>query len=186
MKDFKKNKFNTKDVSSAAAEGLLEKIKPGLYRLSELEYPDNVSLSFVDISKAVSNGVICLISALSYYELTTFNPSEIYIAVPNNAYVPKIKYPPIRPFYFRDTFYKSGIDIIETKYGRVKIYNKEKTICDMFRYRNKLGEDLAMEGLKTYLSQKGPDLFKLRKYAEISEVKTIMTPVLKALIDQNG
>jgi hypothetical protein len=66
----------------------------------------------------------------------------------------------------------------------IKIYNKEKTICDMFRYRNKYGEDLALEGLKNYLSHKEANVNKLRKYAEICQVKTIMMPYLKALVRQ--
>ena len=88
--------------------------------------------------------------------------------------------------YFRNTFYKTGIDILKTKYGEIKIYNIEKTICDMFRYRNKLGEDLAIEGLKSYLKDKKADLNKLREFAGICQVKTNMMPYVKALVNQNG
>ena len=65
-----------------------------------------------------------------------------------------LNYPPIKIFYFRERFYNPGIEMIKTKYGEIKIYNKEKTVCDMFRYRNKLGEELAMQALKNYLEQK--------------------------------
>ena len=64
----------------------------------------------------------------------------------------------------------------------MKVYGKEKTICDMFRYRNKLGEDLALEGLRNYLSRKGADIGKTVEYASICRVKTIMMPYLKALV----
>jgi predicted transcriptional regulator of viral defense system len=182
MKELKEASFKTADIKKLVAERILDKIKPGLYRISDLEYPADISLGFVDISKAIPRGVICLISALSHYELTTFNPSEIYVAIPNERYAPHIIYPPAVVFYFRDRFYKPGIEIVDTIYGKVRIYNREKTICDMFRYRNKLGEDLAIEGLKNYINYKHADLYQLRRFAEICRVKTIMLPYLKALV----
>jgi len=182
MKELKEASFRTAEIKTLVAERILDKIKPGLYRVSDLEYPANISLGFVDISKAIPRGVICLISALSYYELTTFNPSEIYVAIPNETYAPNIIYPPAAVFYFRDRFYKPGIEIVDTIYGKVRIYNREKTICDMFRYRDKLGEDLAIEGLKNYINYRHADLYQLRQYADICRVKTIMLPYLKAIV----
>jgi hypothetical protein len=84
--------------------------------------------------------------------------------------------------YFRDRFYKPGIEIVDTIYGKVRIYNREKTICDMFRYRDKLGEDLAIEGLKNYINYSHADLYQLRQYAEICGVKTTLLLYLKALV----
>jgi len=182
MKELKEASFKTADIKKLVAEGVLDKIKPGLYRISGLEYPADISLGFVDISKAIPRGVICLISALSHYELTTFNPSEIYVAIPNETYAPRIIYPPTVVFYFRDRFYKAGIEMVDTIYGKVRIYNREKTICDMFRYRDKLGEDLAIEGLKNYINYRHADLYQLRQYADICRVKTTIIPYLKALV----
>lgn len=181
-KELKKAVFKTSDIKSLYEAGKLEKIKPGLYRLSDLDYPDTVSLSFVDVAKAMPDGIICLISALSYYDLTTFNPSEIYVAIRNHSYAPKIFYPPVKVFYFRERFYEPGIEIVKTRYGNVKLYNREKTVCDMFRYRNKLGEDLALEGLKNYLASQYADLYTLRQYAKICQVKSVVFPYLKALV----
>jgi predicted transcriptional regulator of viral defense system len=181
-KDLKEAVFKTSDVKALYEEGVLEKIKPGLYRLSDLDYPETVSLSFVDVAKAIPDGVICLISALSYYDLTTFNPSEIYVAIRNHSYASNILNPPVKVFYFRDRFYEPGIETIQTEYGDVKLYNREKTVCDMFRYRNKLGEDLALEGLKNYLASQYADLYTLRQYAKICQVKTVVFPYLKALV----
>ena len=182
MKDFKREAFRTSDIKKLVDDGRLDKIKPGLYRAADLEYPAEVALGFVDVSKAVPGAVICLVSALSYYELTTFNPSKIYIAIANKKYAPKIIYPPVEVFYFRERSYSSGIETIKTVYGDVKIYNREKTVCDMFRYRNKLGEDLALEGLKNYIGSKGADLHKLKEYAETCRVKNVLLPYLKALV----
>ena len=92
--------------------------------------------------------------------------------------------PPINLYYFRDRFYDLGIDRIETSIGEVRIYNREKTICDVFRYRNKLGEDIALEGLRNYVNSKGANISILNDYAEKCQVKTVIAPYLKALLAQ--
>lgn len=195
MKELKTASFQTRDIARLLEEGAIIKVKPGLYRLANVGAAvlpllrgkgsgSTISQEMMDVCKALPHGVICLASALAFYDLTTFNPSEIYVAVPNAAKAPKIDFPPLRVFYFRERFYKAGIERIEVPSCSIKIYNKEKTICDMFRYRSKYGEDLALEGLKTYLSRKEANINKLRKYAEICQVKTVMIPYLKALIKQ--
>jgi len=195
MKELKAASFQTRDIARLLKEGTIIKVKPGLYRLVTLgdvviRLPrikgsgSTISQELIDVSKALPDGVICLASALAFYDLTTFNPSEIYVAIPNAAKVPKIDYPPLRVFYFRERFYKPGIEKIEVPNCTIRIYNKEKTICDMLRYRNKYGDDLALESLKTYLSRKEANVNKLRKYAEICQVKTVMMPYLKALVRQ--
>lgn len=195
MKELKAVSFQTRDIAHLLKEGTIIKVKPGLYRLAnigDVVMPplrirgsgSTISQEMIDVCKALPDGVICLASALAFYDLTTFNPSEIYVAIPNAAKAPKIDFPPLRVFYFRERFYKPGIERVKITNCTIKIYNKEKTICDMFRYRNKYGEDLAFEGLKTYLSSKEANINKLRKYAEICQVKTVMMPYLKALVKQ--
>lgn len=196
MKELKAASFQTRDIAHLLKEGAIIKVKPGLYRLANvgdvvIPLPrikgsgTTISQEIIDVCKALPNGVICLVSALAFYDLTTFNPSEIYVAIPNAAKVPKIDFPPLRVFYFRERFYKPGIEQIEVPGCTIKIYNREKNICDMLRYRNKYGEDLALEGLKNYLSRKeAKNVNKLRKYAEICQVKTVMMPYLKALVKQ--
>ena len=195
MKDLKAASFQTRDIGRLLKKGIIVKVKPGLYRLPNvgsiritLPTPrmrvagKTISEGIMDVCQAIPEGVICLASALEFHGLTTFNPSEIYVAIPNDRKIPKIDYPPVKVFYFRDRFYKAGIESIPTSHATVKIYNKGKTICDMFRYRNKLGEDLALEGLRNYLGRKDADVTKLREYAGICRVKTSMMPYLKALV----
>ena len=195
MKELKAASFQTRDIAHLLKEGTIIKVKAGLYRLANVggvvlpllrikATGSTISQEIIDVCKALPDGVICLVSALAFYDLTTFNPSEIYVAIPNAAKVPKIDFPPLRVFYFRERFYRPGIERIEVPNFTIKIYNKEKTICDMFRYRNKYGEDLALEGLKSYLSRKEANANKLRRYAEICQVKTVMMPYLKALVKQ--
>ena len=182
MKELKEANFHTREIMLLVKERSIEKIKPGFYRLSDYGYFKDVNVSLITVCRAEPQAVICLISALDYYEMTDFNPSEIYYAIPHSQKKKSISYPPIKTFFFRERFYNPGIDIINTKYGELKIYNREKTICDMFRYRNKLGEDLAMQALKNYLKQKKKSIATLIKYAEICQVKTVIMPILKGLV----
>lgn len=179
-KDLREAGFQTREISSLVKLGELERVKPGLYRLADHEQAGEYA-SLVDVCRAVPEGVICLLSALDYHGLTTFNPSEVYIAIPHESKPPKIAYPPIRPFFFRERFYTPGIEHVETPTGGIRIYNREKSICDLFRYRNKLGEDLALEALRQYLRQKDASITTLLKYAGLCQAKTIMLPYLKAL-----
>jgi len=170
--------FQSRDITKLFNEGVLEKVQPGLYKLKD----SDVTSGFVDASKAVPQAVIALASALAYYELTTFNPSKVHLAIPNDAKPPKLNFPPVEVYYFRENQYDAGIDEIIIQGHTVRIYNQEKTVCDMFRYRNKLGEDLALEGLRNYLNRPNANLNKLQEYMKICRVKTVMKPYLKALV----
>jgi predicted transcriptional regulator of viral defense system len=181
MSELKKAGIHTRNIAKAANEGIIEKIKPGLYKL--VEYPWDELGSFIDVCSSNNKAVICLLSAASYYELTTFNPSEVYVAVPNNTDKFAIKYPPIHVYYFADSYYAPGINTIKTKSGNIRIYNREKTIGDLFRYMNKLGEDIAVESLKEYLkSSKGRSIPKLLEFSDICGVKKKIEPMIKAIL----
>ncbi|MFU8862093.1 MAG: type IV toxin-antitoxin system AbiEi family antitoxin domain-containing protein [Cyclonatronaceae bacterium] len=180
MNEFKRAGIHTRKVREAVEKEILIKIKPGLYKLRNFQRDEYEG--FVDIHTANDSAIICLGSALAYHELTTFNPSRIDVAVPNNTDKFELNYPPINVYYYRENMYKAGVDVVERGYGSFKVYNKPKTVCDMFRYRNKLGEDLALEGLQNYLNQSGSNLNELSKYMKICRVKTVMEPYVKAMI----
>lgn len=180
MKELKDAGIHTRKVKEALEKDFVIKIKPGLYKLKE--YQRDEYESFVDISMANDSAVICLSSALATHELTTFNPSKITVAVPNNTDRFDLNYPPIDVYFFRENIYTAGIKEVERSYGSFKVYNKPKTVCDMFHYRNKLGEDLAFEGLRNYLKLSEANLNELQKYMGICRVKTVMKPYLKALV----
>lgn len=181
MMELRNAGIQTRDIAQAVEKGIIEKIKPGLYKL--IDYPWDEHGSFADVCKSNMRAVICLISAASYYELTTFNPSEVYVAVPNNTDKFVLKYPPIKVYYFADSYYPHGIETLNTKSGVVRIYNREKTIADLFRYINKIGEDIAVESLKTYLNnRKGREITKLLEYSERCGVKKKIEPMVKAIL----
>jgi predicted transcriptional regulator of viral defense system len=179
-RELKSAGIHTREIASALREGLIQKIKRGLYKL--VNYPRDNYSSFLDVCRANKAAVICLNSALAYHHLTTFNPSIVTVAVPHNTDLFKITYPPTKVFFFPGVLYSLGSEKVETRDGDFVVYNREKTLCDMFRYRKKLGEDLALEGLKHYLRLKQANVNKLKRYAEICQVKTVMMPYLKAIL----
>jgi len=178
MSELRSAGFQTRDISKLCEEGILEKVKAGLYKLSS----SDVTSGYVDVSKAIPEAVIAVASALSFHELTTFNPSKIHIAIPHDAKPKGINFPPVEVYYFRKAQYEPGIEQVEIQGHSVKVYNREKTVCDMFRYRNKLGEDLALEGLQNYLNRSDSNLNELSKFMKICRVKTVMEPYVKAMV----
>jgi len=104
------------------------------------------------------------------------------MAIYRKSWRPKIEYPPVEFYYFSTKQFKTGIDEIKIKAHKVRIYCPEKTICDCFRYRNKLGLDTAKEGLSEYLKQKDRNLEKIVEYAEICRVKPLLQTWLNAMI----
>lgn len=181
MKELRIAGIQTRDIAKAVGEKIIEKVHPGLYKL--IDFPWDEHGSFADVCNSNKKAVICLLSAASYYELTTFNPSEVYAAVPNNTDKFVLRYPPIKVYYFADSYYNYGIETLKTKSGIVKIYNREKTIGDLFRYLNKLGEDVVVESLKEYLQRrKERNISKLLEYSEICGVKKKMEPMIKAIL----
>lgn len=181
MQELRNNGVQTRTIAEAIKNGMIEKIKPGLYKLVNYEHDEHES--FAEVNHANPRAVICLTSAAEYYGLTTFNSSYITVAVPHNTPKFNLDYPPIKVYYFADSYYSPGIEILKTKSGIVRIYNKEKTIGDLFRYINKIGEDIAVESLKTYLqNRKERNIPKLIEYAEICGVKKKIEPMVKAIL----
>ena len=162
------------------ADGALVREAQGIYRLSESEPLGNPDL--VQISLRVPRAVICLVSALYFHELTTQIPHQVHFALPRDVKTPKIDYPPIRVYHFSVASYEAGM-VNEIMDGvKVKVYNREKTITDCFKFREKIGMDVALEALKDYLKQPGFDISLLMKYAKVNRVEKVMRPYLEALI----
>ena len=172
--------IHTRNIKRVREKEQVVQVKRGLYRLADIPLISN--LGFIDLARAIPGGVICLLSALSYYELTTFNPSVIAMAICRGSRKPKINYPPVEFYHFSKKQFEAGINKIKVKGHEIRIYNREKTICDCFRYRNKLGLDIAKEGLSEYLKRKDRDLEKLLEYAEICRIKPLLQTWLNAMI----
>lgn len=180
MKELKSAGFATRDIKALIDSGNLVKIKAGLYRLSELSGEEYIEL--VDCARAIPKGVLCLTSAISYYDLSTINPQSYSFAVPHEYKPPSITYPPVIIYYFSKRYYSCGIDHIRTKFGDIPIYTREKTICDLFRFRTKTGEDLFIETLRSYLNNVKGKTNALFTMAEMLDISEIIKPFVKGML----
>ena len=134
------------------------------------------------IAHLVPRAVICLLSALAFYNLTTQVPGRVYLALPKDTKKPRFKYPPLEVIWLSGTAYTEGIEEQRIEETAVRVYCREKTVADCFRFRNKIGRDVALEALKDYFKQGKPDLNALLRYARIDRVFNIMQPYLETLI----
>ncbi len=160
--------------------GILEQVSRGVYRLAEgmpLGNPD-----LVTVAARIPSGVICLISALSFHELTTQIPHEVYVALPKGAEEPRLSYPPIRTFRFSGGAFTEGIETHDLDGVKVRIYGREKTVADCFKFRNKIGLDTAVEALRFYLEQGKVDLDGLLRLASVCRVEKVMRPYIEAVL----
>ena len=160
-------------------DGTIIKVKRGLFTLSENDQYN--SLREAQIS--IPGGVICLGTALSYYNLTTWDPPEIQIAIIRGRKIKLPEYPPIQLCSFSGVYYCKGIVTVDIDQGNsIQIYDREKTICDIIRYRNRIGVDIMKEALGEYIRCKEKDLNKLNSYAKELKISTVLNNYLEVLI----
>lgn len=176
----KKLGINEPTLIQMCNEGLLVKESRGLYRLADL--PPLTNPDLVQVAIRVPSSVICLISALDFYQLTTQIPYKIYIALPREVKAPRIEYPPLDIVYLSKKPYSAGIEEHILDGVGVRVYSREKTIADCFKFRKKIGLDIALEALKDYLRQPNRDIQGILDYAKINRVEKIIRPYLQAAL----
>jgi predicted transcriptional regulator of viral defense system len=159
--------------------GRLVQVSRGVYRLASLPEPDQPDL--VVVASRVPQAVICLISALSFHGITTQVPHEVHIALPRGTTTPRLEHPPIRVYRLTGKAYKEGIETHVISGVRVRIYGPEKTVADCFRFRNKVGLDVALEALRLSRERKQATPRSLLHYARMCHVEKVMRPYLEAL-----
>src|SRR4051812_38432342 len=161
--------------------GEIERVGRGLFRLSTA--PPLSSPDLLPISMRIPRAVICLISALAHHGLTTQVPHAVDVALPSHAQIPKLDGIPLRVFWYSDPSLSAGIDVLSIDQVPVRVYSPEKTIADCFKYRNKIGLDVAIEALRNYRERKRkPDYQALSRFAKIDRVEKVMRPYLEAVL----
>lgn len=180
----------TKDISCAGIdrrylrdlinEDTIEKIKRGLYRWKDAKF--DIEDELIDVSKIVPCGIICLESALAYYDLTTYTPGEYRVAVHRKYNIKLPDFPPIKLYYFSDKYYVDGVEKIDINGNIIKIYNIEKTICDCLRYEDKISKDIIVESIKEYVKRRDKNISKLMNYAAKAKVKDVVQKYLEVLV----
>lgn len=177
-KELNELKINRYYLSMLVKEGVIERVKNGLYR-DTLFVPEN---ELVEVGKMISKGVFCLESAAEYYGLTTTITSQYKIAIPQKSKVIIPVYPPIKLIYFADKTYSLGIIEINIEGNEVKIYDLEKTVCDIARYRKRIENNIYSEVLREYVKRKDKNIGKLLDYAKITGVYKILKSDLEVLL----
>ena len=160
--------------------GTLEVVSRGVYRLADSSPLGNPDL--VTVATRVSGGVICLISALAFHDLTTQIPHEVHVALPRGAEEPRLDHPPIKTYRFTGKAYTEGVETHELDGVIVRIFSPEKTLADCFKFRTKVGLDTAVEAVRFYRERKRVKVDDLMHYAAICRVNKIIRPYLEALL----
>lgn len=161
--------------------GEIEQVSRGFYRLSEKPALTNPDL--VAVALRIPRAVICLISALAHHGLTTQVPHTVDVALPGHAQIPKLGSIPLRVFWYSEPSFSAGVQSVSIDGVAVRIYSPEKSIADCFKYRNKIGIDVAVQALRTYRERtRKPDLKLISKFAGVDRVETVMRPYLEAVL----
>lgn len=171
--------INRKTLYAMRDAGVVVPLSRGVYRLASLEplaHPD-----LVTVAKRIPQGVVCLISALSFHELTTQVPHTIDVALERGKTRPRLDYPPTRFFWFSGPAFREGIETHELDGVSVRIYDPEKTLVDCFRFRNQIGMDVALEALRLWREQRKKKLDVLLRYARMRHVEQVMRPYLEVM-----
>lgn len=159
--------------------GLLERLSRGVYRLAELQAPRKYDV--VTVAERVPDAVLCLISALDFHEIGTQIPSAVNIAIGRKDWHPKFDYPPVRVFRMSGEALTSGVEEHEVDGTTVRVFNPAKTVADCFKFRNRVGLDVALEALRETVRSRKATRDEIIKYAQIDRVSKIMHVYLEAM-----
>lgn len=161
-------------------KGLLYRIGRGLYVSPEFEPTEDRSLA--EVCKRIPHAVVCLISALSFHGLTTQLPSKVWVAIDRKARLPNEAELPVRIFRFSGKALTEGVEEHRIEGVTVKVYRPAKTVADCFKYRNKIGIDVAIEALKDCLQQRKCKPADIEHYARICRISSVIRPYMEAVV----
>lgn len=167
-------------LAIACERGLLERVDRGLYALPGALKTEHRSL--VEVCARVPNGVICLLSALQYHGLTTQSPYKVWVAIGESSKTPNLAAVQLRVARFSALTLTAGVQTLLLDGAELRVFNPAKTVADCFKYRNKIGVDVAVEALRDYLRLRQGSIDDLVEYARICRVERVMDPYMAALI----
>lgn len=179
-RDMDEYNIHRKYIHVLYSRGMLIRIGRGLYTLPDTEPSENRSIA--EACKRMPSGIICLLSALRFHELTTQSPYEVWMAIDNKARSPKELGIPIRIARYSGEVLTSGIEQHKIEGVSIRVYSPAKTVADCFKFRNKIGLDVALEALRDCHQSRKCTMDDLWKYAKICRVAKIMKPYLESLV----
>ena len=160
--------------------GKLQRVTRGLYSLPDGPITEHHSL--IEVCRRVPKAVVCLLSALQFHEIGTQLPFEVWIALPEATQTPTLDSPALRIARLRGEAYSEGIETLVEHGSTIRVYNLAKTITDCFKFRHKVGLDVALEALKDAWRQRKLDMDQVTHFARINRVEKVMQPYLEAVV----
>ena len=160
-------------------QGRVLPLNRGLYRLADLPPLGNPDLATIAV--CLPSAVICLVSALSFHGITTQIPHQVDIALPRGTKSPKLTFPPLRIFRFSPSTFGKGIETRTVDKVKVRIYSPARTVVDCFKFRNRIGIDVAVEALRLCRQRRVATIGEILTYACLLRMERVMTPYLEAM-----
>jgi predicted transcriptional regulator of viral defense system len=164
--------------------GVIDRVARGLYAWPDAEVSEHHSLA--EAARQVPRGVICILSALRFHELTTQSPHQVWMAIPPKAWTPKVERPKLRLFRFSGAALEEMVEEHRIEGVSVRIYSAAKTVADCFKYRNKVGIDVALEALRDAWRKKRVTMDELTAAARLCRMTNVMRPYLESLVWTGG
>lgn len=162
-----------------AQSGRLLRVARGVYSLPDRPLTEHHMLA--DVCARVPKAVVCLLSALHVHEIGTQQPFEVWIALPEGTKAPELAYPALRITRLRGAAYTEGMETIMENGAPIRIYSAAKTVADCFKFRNKIGLDVALEALRDVWWQRKASADELGRYARVNRMERVMRPYLQSL-----
>jgi predicted transcriptional regulator of viral defense system len=161
--EFQQAGLHNSYLTALTDEGRIVRIKPGLYIASESQ----TASGFFEAQLALPTAVVCLASALTYYDLTTYEPPSVQVAIRRGDRTKPPIFPPTRQFSFGGIRHELGVVAVEVEGRTIKIYDREKTICDCVRFRRSLGQDVVNEAIRNYLQGPERNVDRVMEYSHV-------------------
>ena len=159
--------------------GRLHRIARGLYQLPDAEITEHQTL--IEVCQRVPKAVLCLLTALQFHEIGSQLPHAVWIALPEATQTPALRYPTLRITRLRGEAYSEGIQTVTEHGAPIRVYSAAKTVTDCFKFRNKIGLDVALEALRDAWRSRKVTMAELSHYARINRVERVMQPYLEAV-----
>lgn len=160
-------------------EGFLERLSRGVYHLTAHPLPEQPDVAAV--VRRVPHAVVCLVSALDYHKVGTQIPAEVQIALPRGTKAPRIEFPRVRVFSMSAASHNAGVEVAGAGGFAFSVFGIAKTVADCFKYRNRIGLDIAVEALREAIRERRTTPAEIMEFAHIDRVGTVIRPYLEAL-----
>ena len=166
-------------LSVLIEQGRVVRVRRGVYQLATVR---DAGDSWAQVMQRYPQGVLCLLSALAFHEITTQSPAVAWLALPKSAWRKTKDYPPLRIVHFSGEAYTAGVETHKRQGGTVRVYSVAKTVADCFKFRNRVGLDVAIEALRDGWRQRRFTLDELDRMARTCRVQAVMRPYVEALV----